>query len=123
MVAGGSVLYVAVARQLALAIGPFLGSRADYNRVGRWPYVVAGLFSVVAGIFDPLGFRLMVISTIPAAFGGSSGLLWADAFLPRDPVDSPLIVGRDPLWWAVAFLMGAAYVVLIGRGVQLSAPR
>jgi hypothetical protein len=119
MALGGGVLYIAVVRQLALAARPFLATPEAYNRVARWPYVVAGAFSCAAGAFDPLGLPLLVGSTIPAAFGGSSGLLWADVFLRREPaVDSPLTVGRAPGWWVIALVSGVVYIAVLGPGVQ-----
>ena len=90
MTAGGAALYVLVVRLLAITIKPFVPDRSMYNTVGRVPYYAAGAFSCVAGLFDPLGIRLLIVSTIPAAFGGSSGLLWADSLVPRKPETEPL---------------------------------
>ena len=75
----GAGLYVLVVRQLAVAVHPHCPSRPDYNTVGRLPYYAACLFSCAAGALDPLGLKLFLVSTVPAAFGGSSGLMWADA--------------------------------------------
>ena len=71
-----------VVRLLAVAVKPFCPERRAYNIVGRLPYYAACLFSCVAGALDPLGLKLFLVSTVPAAFGGSSGLLWADRLLP-----------------------------------------
>jgi hypothetical protein len=79
----GAGLYVLVVRLLAVTVRPFVPVRPAYNVVGRLPYLAAGLFSCAAGALDPLGIKLLLVSTIPAAFGGSSGLMWADALMPR----------------------------------------
>jgi hypothetical protein len=116
----GAGLYVLVVRQLAIALKPYCPSRLDYNTVGRVPYYAACLFSCVAGVLDPLGLRLLLLSTVPAAFGGSSGLMWADSFLPRTAGGPTLIVERQPACWIAAAVLGSAYMLILGPGVKLS---
>jgi hypothetical protein len=119
MVIGGAALYVLVVRLLAVAIECFLVERSSYNTVGRVPYYAAGLFSSAAGLWDPLGMRLLLVSTIPAAFGGSSGLMWADALVPRTPATQPvLFVRRDRVWWIAALIIGVGYIAVLGPGVR-----
>ncbi len=115
----GAALYVAVVRVLAAAVLPFCSPRSVYNVTGRLPYVAAGLFSCVAGSLDPLGLKLFLTATIAAAFGGSSGLLWADSLFPTKPAERTLVVTRQPMWWIAAAVFGLAYIVIIGRGVPL----
>jgi len=122
MALGGVVLYVVVVRWLALAVKPFVPDRSMYNTVGRLPYCAAGLFSCAAGVFDPLGVRLLLVSTIPAALGGSSGLLWADSLMPRGPATEPaLLVRRNVAWWAAAVVIGGAYIAVLGPGLTFPA--
>jgi hypothetical protein len=116
----GAALYLTVVRLLAVSVRPFVPDRPAYNIVGRLPYFAACLFSCAAGAMDPLGIKLFFLSTIPAAFGGSSGLLWADSLLPSATPDSPLVVRRAPAWWIAAAFFGICYVVFVGRGIQLS---
>ena len=122
MTIGGAVLYVAVVRWLAVTVKPFVPDRSMYNTVGRLPYLAAGLFSCAAGVFDPLGVQLLLVSTIPAAFGGSSGLLWADSLMPRGPAtEPPAFVRRDVAWWAAAAVVGGAYIAVLGPGLTFPA--
>ena len=116
----GAGLYVGVVRLLAVSVRPFVANRRMYNTVGRLPYYAACLFSCAAGVFDPLGIRLFLVSTVPAAFGGSSGLMWADSLLPRGPAERKLLVQRAPAWWIAAIVLGACYIVVLGRGIQFS---
>ncbi|MGB8474738.1 MAG: hypothetical protein WCE61_11700 [Candidatus Acidiferrum sp.] len=116
----GAGMYVLVVRLLAVTIRPFVAERRTYNVVGRLPYLVAGLFSCAAGAFDPLGLKLLVVSTIPAAFGGSSGLLWADALMPRAAPEQELTVHRAPAWWIAAVVVGTLYIVFLGRGIEFA---
>jgi hypothetical protein len=126
----GAALYLLVVRLLAVSVRPFVPDRPAYNIVGRLPYLAACLFSCAAGALDPLGLRLFYLSTVPAAFGGSSGLLWADGLIPSgrpfylQPADRKeplnLVVHPAPAWWIAAAVLGACYVYFLGRGIQLS---
>ena len=73
----------------------------------------------MSGLLDPMGLPLLLISTIPAAFGGSSGLLWADNLLPRTAPAVALEVRRQRGWWFAAAVLGGAYVLVLGPGVKL----
>ena len=115
----GAVLYVLVARLLALVVRPFCEKRGDYNTVGRLPYIASCLFGCAAGAFDPLGIKLFLVSTVPAAFGGLSGMLWLDGLMPRTRPDQPLVVRAQPAWWIAAVLFAAAYIGILGRGINL----
>ena len=119
MTSFGAALYVLAVRQLAVAVHPYCPSRADYNTVGRLPYYAACLFSCAAGALDPLGLKLFLVSTAPAAFGGSSGLMWADALLPRVPPKRTLLINRQAAWWIAAMVFGLAYILILGPGIRL----
>ena len=116
----GIAFYAFVALLLAVAIRPFCPQRSTYNTVGRLPYLAACFFSCLAGAFDPLGLKLFLVSTVPAAFGGSSGMLWLDSMMPRRQPPQPLVVHRQPALWIAAALFAAAFIAIIGRGVNLT---
>lgn len=116
----GAGLYVMVVRLLAVSVRPFVPDRPTYNIVGRLPYLAACIFSCIAGALDPLGLKLFFLSTVPAAFGGSSGLLWADGLMPSAAPELNLVVHRAPTWWIAAVVLGICYVVFLGRGIQFS---
>lgn len=116
----GAGLYFLVVRWLAVGVHPFTPDRATYNTVGRLPYYVACLFSCAAGALDPLGLQLFFLSTVPAAFGGSSGLMWADNLIPRAPAEPKLFVQRAPAWWIASFILGLCYIAILGRGIQFA---
>jgi hypothetical protein len=116
----GMAAYVGVVRLLAVGIRPFVDEPKTYNTVGRLPYYAAGLFSCLAGAFDPLGGKLLLMSTVPAAFGGSSGMLWADSLIPAASGSERLIVTRQRGWWVAAIVLGGAYVWFLGRGIEFA---
>jgi hypothetical protein len=120
MAAFGAGVYVLVVRLLAISVRPFVQDRPTYNVVGRLPYYAAGIFSCVAGALDPLGIKRLFVSTIPAAFGGSSGLLWANELMPRTAPEQELVVHRAPTCWIAAVVVGICYIVVLGRGLQFA---
>lgn len=121
----GAVLYRFVVQIIARLLEPFCPDDTDrslYNTVGRLPYYAACSFYCLAGVFDPLGIKVFFLSTIPAAFGGNCGLLWADRFLPKKSIDTSLrfTVSRQPVWWIVATILGFAYILILGRGIHFA---
>ena len=116
----GAALYTLVVRLLAVGIRPFVAERRTYNVVGRLPYLAACVFNTAAGLLDPMGLKLLFVSTIPAAFGGSSGMLWADELMPRTAPAEALVVQRAPSWWIVAVILGICYIVVLGRGIHFA---
>lgn len=120
MVLFGAVLYVSCVKMLAVAVRPFIREERMYNTVGRLPYYAACVFECVAGSFDPQGLQLFFLSTMAAALGGSSGLMWADSLLPRDAPKQVLWVRPSRRWVGAAVALGLMYVVVLGKGVRLS---
>jgi hypothetical protein len=120
----GAVLYLGVVKVIAQLLIPFCPNKTEYrslyNTIGRLPYYSACAFYCLAGAFDPLGFPLFVLSTIPAAFGGNSGLMWAGSLLPKTSTGTghPLTVSRQPAWWIAATVLVLAYILVLGRGVH-----
>jgi hypothetical protein len=119
----GAAFYVFFVRLIAITLHPFVPRRSDYNTVARLPYLAACAFWCLAGAFDPLGFRLMLLSTIPASFGGMSGLLWADMLMPRAKPEEELVVERSPLWWTLAIVLGCAFLLTVARGIEFHQPQ
>lgn len=120
MAVAGAALYVLFVRLIAVTLHPFVGRRGDYNIVGRLPYYAACCFWCVAGAFDPLGFRLMLLSTLPASFGGMSGLMWADSLMPGTAPGQELAVRRSPAWWVAAIALGGAFILTVARGIEFA---
>ena len=115
----GAILYVLVAWLLAIGVRPFVAKSGEHNAVGKLPYLAGCLFSCAAGALDPLGMKLFWMSTVPAAFGGLSGMLWLDHLMPRAELAEPLVVQGAKAWWVVAAVFGLAYIFVVGPGIKL----
>jgi hypothetical protein len=118
MAATGAMLYVVFLRRLVKDLRPFVPDRAVYNTTGRLPYYAACLFMCAAGVVDPMGVKLFFLSTVPAFFGGLSGLMWGDVFLPRTPAEMPLVIHGSITLWIIAVIVGCAFIAIIGGGVD-----
>ena len=57
---------------------------AGANRYTLTAYAVGGLLSLAAGLFEPGGALIVLISGVAASLGGASGLAWGPQLL-RDP--------------------------------------
>jgi hypothetical protein len=116
MALGGAGLYTLVVWRLARAV-------RDYapDDLSLWivPYLAAALVACAAGALDPLGAQLFLMSTVPATFGGSSGLAWGANFLRGATGERSRIVARRPAIWIAAAVIGVAYVAIVGPGVTL----
>lgn len=120
MAAAGAALYVVFLRLLAHDLHPFCPDRRTYNIVGRLPYCAACLFLCAAGTVDPMGIKLFFLSTVPAAFGGLSGLLWGDVFLPRTAPAQTLVLRPSRTLWIAAAVLGCAFILIVGRGIEFA---
>lgn len=107
---------------------PFIGDAPD--RLSRAvtltvvPYLAGGLLYVAAGLLNPHGLMLVVISAVPAAFGGASALAWMAQLLKNErawPASrEPALALRPSLGWRLAGLVvSAVFVLVLGPAVRL----
>lgn len=123
---GGSAYWGFVHLSLREA-SPFLGPGP-----GRWrrgvpltliPYLAGGVLYVAAGLLNPVGPLLVLISAAAASFGGTSGLAWM-AQLLRDerrfpPHDGPaLAIPRSVPWLAAGAAIALLFVGVLGPGIR-----
>jgi len=116
----GAGLYYMCVGWMARAVHPFAPNPTAYNVACRIPYYAACVAWCVAGAFDPLGIKLMFLSTIPASFGGMSGLMWGDSLMPKAQPGLLLVVRRSPVVWLLAAVLGVAFVLTVGRGINFA---
>jgi hypothetical protein len=125
----GAVLYFWVApRFLMPELERFLGAGAEERaRRSRMltlvPYLVGGTLFVVAGLFNPHGFSLVLISAAAASFGGTSLLAWyPDLWARRVPGRADhlaLGVPRSWAWLLLGAIVLGVFVGVLGPGVKL----
>jgi len=124
----GALLYFVVAPRLLMpAIDPFFGADpagrgARSRRLCLLAYLAGSVSLVIAGILNPYGTKIVLISAVAAGFGGTSLLAWYFD-LPRraTPAASavPLTIERSWPWIVAGVIELAGFVVVLGPGVRL----
>ena len=94
---------------------------AEASRYTFIAYAVGGLLSLLAGLFEPGGALIVLISGVAASLGGTSALAWGPQLL-RDPhLGEPaalsLRVTRDWRWIVAGAITAVVFVFVLGRGV------
>jgi len=87
------------------------------------PYFTHGVLMTIAGLFNPVGMILVVISAMAASFGGCSGMLWMGMWLRgnliRPPAQEGAPLERSLGWIAASVAVAAPFIFVLGRGVNL----
>jgi hypothetical protein len=130
LAAAGAIGYWLSIRISLRALEPFLGSGPDREARGRAltvpAYLAGGLLYVAAGIFNPLGWKLVLISAVAASFGGTSAFAWMASLLAQrrlfPPSGAPARgIPRSLGWIVAAALVAALFIAVLGPGVRFAA--
>jgi hypothetical protein len=119
----GAVSYFAsawvLARELVAIVG---GGEARMRRMTWVVYFAGGVTACLAGVWNPMGWKLVLISAAASSFGGASGLMWVPSIASRAACGLPErgmagAVPRMPLLYVTAAVLLVAYVWFLGPGV------
>jgi len=125
VLAGGLLYFVVAPRLLMPALEPFLGRDPDARvararRLSLLPYVTGAVTLIGAGLLNPLGMKIVLISAAAASLGGTSLLAWYPP-IPRAPsacaTDTPLGIARSIRWISSAAAGMAFFVLVLGPGI------
>lgn len=121
----GAIAYYFSMRAMGGALVRYMGNpREDRPRMKQltWNlYFSVLVLSLVAGLMNPLGIRVVVESAVAASAGGNAGLLWLRYYVPRGtvPERSGDGVARSSAWIAAAVVILAPYIFVLGHGITL----
>lgn len=125
IVAGAGLYFVVAPALLWPGLQPFVGAGADREARARTltlvPYLAGGTTSVLSGALNPLGWKIMLISSVAAAFGGTSLLAWYFGLrASRQPAGAPpsLGIARCRAWLVAAAIALAIFIGVLGRGLR-----
>jgi hypothetical protein len=119
----GAVSYIASAWLLARELVAIVGlGEARMRRMTWIVYFAGGLTACLAGVRNPMGWKLVLISAAASSLGGASGLMWipsiaASAARGMQPKDAAAPVRKMPLLYVTAAVLLAAYVWFLGSGI------
>ena len=122
----GAALYVGIAKLASKWLLPLIGGGADAmrraSRLTVAPYIAGGLLYCISGLFNPHGWKLIVISAAAASFGGTSALLWLKEF-QRDAATASSAeappLERSWGWIVSAIVLSAIFICVFGPAVKL----
>jgi hypothetical protein len=125
----GGTTYFLVARSAMARLGQRLSETgpsrvAEAMRYTLVAYLSGGALSLLAGVFEPGGALIVLISGVAASLGGTSGLAWGPQLL-HDPAlgrgsGSKLAIRRDRRWIIGGLCCAVFFVFVLGRGIRLS---
>lgn len=131
IVVAGVILYVTLAAIAAKELQPFIaGDRAERRRralrLTLIPYFVGGVAFCVAGLFNPVGMKLIIISAAAASFGGTAGLAWLAPWAvgmrqTATTLENPVELNRSWGWIISGLVCGVVLVFVLGPGVKFTA--
>lgn len=126
-IAGGAAYWGVI--QLSLGeLLPFTGpgdeGRARARVLCLVPYLSGGVLYVLAGVLNPVGWQLVLISAAAASFGGTSALAWMTELLRNErrfpPRAQPALRLARSLAWITAGVVAAfVFVGVLGPAVRL----
>jgi hypothetical protein len=125
VVAGAFLYFVVAPRLLMPPLDPWLGRDPGVRErrartLSLIPYLAGGVTLCLAGILNPLGLKIVLISAVAASFGGTSLLAWYPP-IPRPPASAtpepPLGLPRSTAWIAAAAIALLIFVFVFGPGI------
>lgn len=115
----GAVLAVGVG--LVRYVGAARSEPRRLTKLTLIPYFSTLVLVCTAGFLNPMGMRLVWLSALPATAGAKSGLLWLRYYIPKEELPERRTEGieRGYGWIAVAVVLSATFVLLLGPGITL----
>lgn len=127
-IAGGALYYLATVRAFR-ALGRFIGGLSSDRfpigqRLSLLAYATGAALYGVAGMLNPGGALLLLVSAAAASLGGTSGLAWGPTILRASHESSstpvPTRIARDGRLVAVAVVVAVVFIFVLGPGIRFN---
>jgi hypothetical protein len=121
----GVVSYFASAWLLARELVEVVGlGEARLRRMTWIIYFAGGLTACLAGVRNPMGWRLVLVSAASSSLGGASGLMWIPSIAARAARGMQNKTAAAPvpqmrLFYVTAAVLLAEYVWFLGPGITV----
>lgn len=117
----GGAAYFLLVRSAGNLLGRLIGG--DNRQTGRWlawtAYFTGGILAFLIGLMNPVGFVIVLISSLASSLGGTSGLWWLHRFMRPQP-EAAFALTRNWLWIVLGVVAAAAYAVVFGPTLKLA---
>lgn len=91
------------------------GDRMDLARKLSWTaYLTGGIVAILIGLLNPVGFMIVLISSMASSLGGTSGLFWGMRLMKRDTKGVDFDLGLNVVWIGLGVVAAVAYAFLLG---------
>jgi hypothetical protein len=119
MAVGGIALYVGLVRLAANALGRIVGGRFRLaQKISYIAYATGGVVAVSIGFLNPLGWIIVLESSVASSLGGTSGLFWGVNFMKRDTEGVDFDLPLNWLWVALGVAAILVYAIIFGPSVK-----
>jgi hypothetical protein len=125
---GAGLYFVVTPRLIMPDLNLYLGRdpalrRSRAMRYALLPYLVGGVTDLVAGMLNPEGVALVLISAAAASLGGTSLLAWYPSSPRAHGIASapatPASIPRSLLWIVVGASVLVVFVAVFGPGISV----
>jgi hypothetical protein len=83
------------------------------HRLATASYLTIGVVAIAVGVFNPIGFFILLASAAASSFGGASGLMWGQSWIRGGPARE-FALGRSWGWIVAAIVIVGAETVVLG---------
>jgi hypothetical protein len=122
----GAASYFASAWLLARELVRIVGlGEARMRRMTWIIYFAGGLSACLAGVWNPLGWKLVLISAAASSLGGASGLMWIPSIAApaacevQEKETAAVAIPLVPMVCVTVAVLLVAYVRFLGPGITL----
>jgi len=119
-ISGGFLYFLCIrlgARWLSALVG---GAHRELGRrIAFTAYVTGGATAVVIGLFNPVGWVIVLLSAAASSLGGTIGLFNTVQFMPAEPAESEFTLPRNWLWIALGIATALVYGWVLGPTIRL----
>jgi hypothetical protein len=129
---GGWLYFIVAPRLFMPHLEPFLGREQPTReeraqRLTLLPYLAGGLAYLLAGVLNPHGFRLVLLSAAAASLGGTSLLAWYPPLWAKKTgqtgTGEALAIRRRAGWLVAAAIVLGLFVFVLGPGISFGPAR
>ncbi len=120
MAAGGIGIYVWLARQGANFLGRITGGDhfGAAQTISYAAYITGGIAAISIGFLNPLGWIIVLESSVASSLGGTSGLFWGIRMMKRDLKGVDFDLPFNLIWLVLGAIAIGVYAVVFGPSLK-----
>lgn len=122
MAAAGIVLYFFMIRRSAGTLSQIIGGRKPQAaRSICWTaYATGGLLGLGVGLLNPLGFTIVLMSSLASSLGGTFGLLRTPYRIKDEPFDTDCNIPFNIVWLILGVIAAGSFAFLLGPTLKFT---